>query len=162
MITRIYCGRNLRKNRISLAEHAYIITTCSFARKPWFQEIDLGQIVVDEIRKSDDGKRTYTFAYVVMPDHLHWLLQLKRGELLETVVRRVKGRSAYRVNKSRNRTGPVWQHGYHDHLVPAEESLETVGDYIVHNPVRAGLVNKVDDYPLWDILWRRWESQVRG
>ena len=90
-----------------------------------------------------------------MPDHLHWLFQLRERNSLESVVRRIKGRSAHHVNKIRNQTGSVWQAGYHDRLIAAEESLETVGDYIIHNPVRAGLVENVDDYPLWDVLWRR-------
>ena len=127
-----------------------------------FTNVELGNIVVDELRKSDDENRTHTFAYVVMPDHLHWLFQLQMRNSLESVVRRTKGRSAYRINRSRMRSGPVWQAGYHDRLVQEEESLETVGDYIVHNPVRAGLTENIDDYPLWDILWRRWGKQVRG
>jgi REP element-mobilizing transposase RayT len=119
-------------------------------------------IVADELRKSDDEDRTRTFAYVVMPDHLHWLFQLQERNSLASVIRRAKGRSAYRINRIGKRTGPVWQRGYHDRLVSAEESLETVGDYVVHNPVRAGLVQSVDDYPLWDILWRRRRREVRG
>ncbi len=162
MGTRIFRGRQLRKSRISLVARAYMITTCCNAREPLFENIDLGNIVVDELRKSDDQDRTYTFAYVVMPDHLHWLFQLRERNSLQSVVRRTKGRSAYRVNQTRMQTGPVWQRGYHDRLVRQEESLETVGDYIVHNPVRAGLVEDIIDYPLWDILWRRRRGEVRG
>jgi REP element-mobilizing transposase RayT len=83
-----------------------------------------------------------------MPDHLHWLFQLQERNSLASVV-------AFRVNQSRKQAGPVWQRGYHDRLVSASESLEVVGDYMVHNPVRAGLVENIEDYPLWDILWQR-------
>ena len=162
MDIRIFHGRQLRKSRISLAGQAYMITTCCNERKPLFERIELGNIVVDELRKSDDENRTYTFAYVVMPDHLHWLFQLQESSPLSSVVQRAKGRSAYRINQICRQTGPVWQSGYHDRLVSAEESLETIGDYVVHNPVRAGLVENVDDYPLWDISWRRWRRQVGG
>jgi hypothetical protein len=31
--------------------------------------------------------------------------------------------------------------------------LQSVARYIVANPVRAGLVRRVQDYPLWDALW---------
>jgi REP element-mobilizing transposase RayT len=162
MGTRIFHGRQLRKSRISRAGYAYMITTCCNAKAPLFIDVKLGNIVVDELRKSDDEDRTHTFAYVVMPDHLHWLFQLKMRNSLESVVRRTKGRSAYRINRSSICSGPVWQAGYNDRLVQEEESLETVGDYIVHNPVRAGIVENIVDYPLWDILWRRWGKQVRG
>jgi len=139
-----------------------MITTCCNARTPLFEDIGFGKILVNELRKSDDENRTKTFAYVVMPDHLHWLFQLLERNSLASVVRRAKGRSAFRINQSRKQTGPVWQRGYHDRLVSVEESLEAVGDYIVHNPVRAGLVEDFEDYPLWDILWQRRRRQVRG
>jgi len=48
---------------------------------------------------------------------------------------------------------PIWQDGYHDHALRAEESLEDVARYIVMNPVRAGLVKSVREYPLWDAKW---------
>jgi len=127
-----------------------------------FENIEFGNILVNELRKSDEENRTKTFAYVVMPDHLHWLFQLLEWNSLASVVRRAKGRSAFRINQSRKQTGPIWQRGYHDRLMPVEESLEAVGDYIVHNPVRAGLVENIEDYPLWDILWERRRKRVRG
>jgi REP element-mobilizing transposase RayT len=119
MGTHIYHGRQLRKFRISLVGHAYMITTCCNERTPLFQNIGLGEIVVDELRLSDDENRTDTFAYVVMPDHLHWLFQLQERNSLASVVRLAKGRSAFRVNQSRKQAGPVWQRGYHDRLVSA-------------------------------------------
>jgi REP element-mobilizing transposase RayT len=77
-------------------------------------------------------------------------------------MQRVKGRSSYRVNQTRQSTGAIWQAGFHDRAVRAEESLETLGDYVIHNPVRAGLVAVVDDYPLWDLMWHRNGKLNRG
>jgi hypothetical protein len=34
-----------------------------------------------------------------------------------------------------------------------DEDLQTVARYIVANPLRAGLVEKIGDYPLWDAIW---------
>jgi hypothetical protein len=47
----------------------------------------------------------------------------------------------------------VWQAGFHDHALRADESVVSIGEYVIHNPVRAGLVASVDDYPLWDAAW---------
>ncbi len=47
----------------------------------------------------------------------------------------------------------VWQKGYHDRAVRREEDLRHIARYIVANPLRAGLVRKVGDYPLWDAIW---------
>jgi len=47
----------------------------------------------------------------------------------------------------------VWQDGFHDHALRREEDLKEVARYIIANPVRAGLVTRVGDYPLWDACW---------
>jgi REP element-mobilizing transposase RayT len=119
-------------------------------------------LVAQEIRLSDDEQRTRTFAYVVMPDHLHWLFQLQQRSSLPTVVQRIKGRSAHRINILRNCSGAIWQPAYHERTMRVDESLERVGNYIVANPVRGGIVSDLNDYPLWDIMWRRWRAKIRG
>jgi len=47
----------------------------------------------------------------------------------------------------------IWQAGYHDHALRKEEDIRDVARYIVMNPVRAGLVRSVREYPLWDAKW---------
>jgi len=68
-------------------------------------------------------------------------------------MRRIKGRSARRINQRLSRTGPLWQHGFHDRALRQEEDLRAVARYAIANPVRAGLVKRVADYPLWDAVW---------
>jgi putative transposase len=84
--------------------------------------------------------------FVVMPDHLHWLLLLRRGELSD-VVRRLKGRSARFIGH------PLWQPNFYDHAIRADEDLRAIARYIVANPLRAGLVKCLGDYPHWDAVW---------
>jgi len=162
MALRRYHSKDLRKNRHSEDGRIYLVTTTSHLRQTIFQNIALGRIVANEIRTSDDAGKTRTFAYVVMPDHLHWLFLLQPYSSLSPVVRSVKGRAARRINKFRERTGSVWQPGFHDRALRDEESLEAVGNYVIANPVRAELVSNVDEYPLWDLMWRRWQAQIRG
>lgn len=147
-------SRSLRKNRTSETGRAYLITTSSWNREAIFLNIGLGRLVADEIELSDRVGRTNTYAYVVMPDHLHWLFQLGSTQLLSSVVRRVKGKSSFLVNHARDSSNSVWQPGFHDRAVRKEESLEVLGNYVVHNPVWAGLVENVDDYELWGLLWQ--------
>ncbi len=47
----------------------------------------------------------------------------------------------------------LWQKGFHDRALRREEDLVTVARYVVANPLRAGLVEKLGDYPLWDAIW---------
>ena len=93
-----------------------------------------------------------TLAWVLMPDHLHWLLQLGDATLGE-VVGSMKSRSARAVNARLARMGNVWQKGFHDHAVRAEEDLRALARYVLANPLRAGLVKRIGDYPLWDAHW---------
>ncbi len=66
----------------------------------------------------------------------------------------VKSRSAIALNKASGRSGEkLWQKGFHDHAVRAEEDLASVARYVVANPLRAGLVKRIGDYPLWDAIW---------
>ncbi len=155
-------NRNLRKHRYSASGHIYLVTTTCKARAPVFENIEFGEVVAHEIGLSDDEQRTRTFAYVVMPDHLHWLFQLQQRFSLSTVVQRVKGRSAHRINILRKCSGAIWQPAYHEHTLRNDESLERVGNYVVANPVRGGIVSDLNDYPLWDIMWRRWRAKIRG
>jgi hypothetical protein len=35
-----------------------------------------------------------------------------------------------------------------------DEDLVAVAEYVIHNPIRAGLVARVADHPLWSSIWR--------
>ncbi len=107
--------------------------------------------MVDALRV--ETPRAQTLAFVVMPDHLHWLFHLEEGSSLEAVVGTVKSVSAHRVNRRLGRTGRVWQAGYHDRALRREEDLAVVARYVVANPLRASLVERLGAYPLWDAVW---------
>lgn len=141
-------SRDLRRGRISQRGQIYLVTTrCHSGQKP-FADLFLGHIVVDEICYLDNAGVSRTFAYVVMPDHLHWLFELNIDDSLSRVVGRLKGRAARRINLARKKTMSVWQPGFHDHALRRIENLHEAGYYIFENPVRAGLVKHRDDYSL--------------
>ena len=94
-----------------------------------------------------------TLAYVVMPDHMHWLMQLQRKTDLSTCVGNMKSYSARLINGRRNCRGGIWQRGFFDRALRREQDLAAVARYIVANPLRAGLVEHIGDYALWDSVW---------
>ena len=98
------------------------------------------------LQASDHQGRTDTLGFVVMPDHIHWLFVLREGALSDAVAA-VKSVSAHRLGRR------IWQSGYYDHAVRSEEDLRALAGYIVANPVRAGLVKRIGDYPHWDAVW---------
>ena len=143
----------LRKGRASIAGHIYLITAVTTHRQPLFSELTLGRIVVNELRSLEKEYAAQTLAFVVMPDHLHWLMQMGNTLSLSEVVKRCKGRSGMLITKALGKSGSIWQPAFHDHAVRHEESLIEIARYIVMNPVRAGLVARVEDYSLWDSRW---------
>ena len=90
--------------------------------------------------------------WVVMPDHIHLLLQLGEADLGQ-VVKKLKAQSARRLNHEIGRAGRFWAPGFHDHALRKEEDLKYVARYIVANPLRAGLVKRVASYPYWNAVW---------
>jgi len=150
-------GKDLRKGRVSQPGGIYLITFATECRVPWFKDWALGRLVVASMRRAQEQQLVQSLAFVVMPDHVHWLIELE-NTLLQTVMREVKGHSGFYVKKSIRQTGErvpsaVWQEGYHDHALRSEESLIDVARYVVMNPVRAGLVRSVLEYPLCDAKW---------
>lgn len=117
-------------------------------------------MVVNAMSREFHTHRVQTLAYVLMPDHLHWLVQLPPGRRLATCVNNVKSLSARAINSAMGRRGPVWQKGFHDHALRSDEDVRSVARYIVANPLRAGIVDDVRRYPLWDAIWvdERWDE----
>jgi len=98
-------------------------------------------------------RQVETLAFVIMPDHVHWMLQLKGDVDLNSIVQMVKSVSAHALNRQLERRGSIWQKGFHDHALRREEDIRCAARYIIANPVRAGLVESVRDYSHWDAVW---------
>jgi REP element-mobilizing transposase RayT len=147
-------GSGLRKGRVSIGHQVYLVTTVTCNRQPLFQDLHAGRKVVETLRYASDKGNAETLAYVVMPDHIHWLLSLGENAALSRLVGTMKRHSARRINELNRITGRcVWQRGFHDHALRSDESLPAVARYIVANPLRARLVKRIGDYPLWDAVW---------
>jgi REP element-mobilizing transposase RayT len=147
-------GHALRLGRFSEVNRIYVVTSVTFGRKPLFLELDLGRIVVNTFRHQESLGRAFTLAYVVMPDHFHWLLQLGPGTTLSGVVQSTKAHAGKLVKRALGLAEDrIWQPGFHDHAVRREEDLTEIARYIVANPLRAGLARSIREYSLWDAVW---------
>ena len=140
-------SRNLRHGRFSQSGQIYLLTMVGVDRSPVFGDFLAARSVVRVMHEQAVVSVAETLAFVVMPDHVHWLMQLKDGERLGEVVRRLKARVSIVLGV------PVWQRGFHDHALRKDEDVAGVARYVVANPVRAGIVRRVGDYPHWDAVW---------
>ncbi|SEP97765.1 REP element-mobilizing transposase RayT [Pseudomonas sp. NFACC02] len=145
-------SRRLRIGRYSQTGQVYLVTSVTLNRQPLFRDWMTGRLVVNQFRIAQQDGRANSLAWVVMPDHFHWLIELEKDDL-PSLVLAVKSRAARDINTHLGRSGQVWQRGFHDRALRKEEDLLAAGRYIITNPIRAGLVRRVHDYPLWDAKW---------
>lgn len=145
-------GCRLRKARVSDPDRIYLLTCVVHLRQPVFSDWRLGRLVVDQFRQAEKDLLVTSLAWVVMPDHFHWLVQLHHGTLAELMCR-IKSRSSRSLNRVGRCSDRLWQRGYHDRALRRDEDVKTVARYIVMNPLRAGLVTRLGEYPLWDAVW---------
>ena len=154
MIQNIKKGRAsaLRAGRYSNTNMIYHVTWSTNQRHLYFHDFQTAHIFAQHILHFEKSQRATSLAWVIMPDHFHWLVQLQ-AEPLSQLVKALKGSSALAINKSQNKSGKFWQEGFYDRAVRYEDELKSIARYIIANPIRAGLTKQVGDYPFWDAYW---------
>jgi REP-associated tyrosine transposase len=146
-----------RLHRLRLGRHnqpgqLYLLTTVCRHRVPHLSSAAAARIILDTLHWLDTQDRIELIAAVVMPDHVHFVAAMTRVPLHQ-LMHSFKSFSAQQINHVLGRCAPVWQAGYHDRALRAEDDLIKVVGYCLHNPVRAGLVEDVRQYPHH---WCRW------
>ncbi len=136
---------NLRKGRYSQPGLYYFLTASVAGRRRVFTKRHRAMIVLNAIHWLHAADRVIVDAAVVMPDHLHLVGQLGESTLAK-VMHTLKSYSAYRLSVAGVET-PVWQKGYHDHGLREDEDYRVRVQYVLQNPIRAGLAPRVEDYP---------------
>jgi putative transposase len=120
----------------------------------WILPESVRQIVIDTCL-AGNGRKFALQAVVVMPDHVHIVLTPKYGEngtvSIAEIMQAIKGASAHGINKALGRKGKVWEEESFDRALRCEESVGDKVDYILGNPVGAGLAKNPLEYR-W--LWR--------
>ena len=146
-------AHRLRTGRYSERNRIYHVVTSTHDRIPYFTKLFSGRVVIDAMHREDEAGHVETLAFVVMPDHLHWLFILCGSRSLSTAVGTMKSYSTRRLNSLLERRGRIWRQGFYDHAIQNDEVLVHVARYIVTNPLRAGIVKTVRQYSLWDCVW---------
>ncbi len=117
-----------------------------------FQPASPPASIVEESIWFGYGERYFLDAYVVMPDHVHLLLTPLPEWRLGKILMGMKGYTAWEINKIIKRKGSYWQDENFDHLIRNEADWLDKFHYIHENPVRAGLVEKAEDYPFSSLV----------
>lgn len=144
-------AHRLRRGSVSEAGRAYLVTTVTHTRYPLFADLQRGRQIVRALHGTAD--RAETLCYVVMPDHIHWLIRLRSAAQLAATVQKAKSLATRYIHSVSAWQGAVWQRGFHDRAIRDGEDVRAIARYVVANPVRAGLASSLRWYSLWDAVW---------
>jgi REP element-mobilizing transposase RayT len=139
--------------------HAFFVTISTFHKYDWFYlHPDLCDLAVKEMRNLASAFKTKVYAWCIMPDHIHFLLQCNN---IVNFVRFFKGRMTSEARQLDPKR-PLWQRSFYDHALRREEVLSEVSCYIWENPVRAEIVQNPVDYS-WSgsEVWPNWRNFYR-
>ena len=143
----------LRRGRWSEPGRSYLITFTCHDRIHLFSNVELAMVAARTLAEVRLWRKSRLLCWVLMPDHWHGLVELADVETLSMLVARVKSVSAAAVNLAAGGGVSVWASGFHDRAMRRDDDLVGTARYIVGNPIRAGLCERVGDYPFWDAMW---------
>ncbi len=163
-------GKNHRALRLEGWNYAtaciYHVVLSMYRRHILFDTPAHVGVFVDALREQAAYTHYTIYAFCVMPDHVHLLCQPPmledsgRGSSgglkpplqpplqpigLSLFIQFLKSKTTRRL-RLLGVEGPIWQRGF-DHILRKDEKLPVLQEYILNNPVRAGLVNDCDEYP---------------
>jgi REP element-mobilizing transposase RayT len=145
--------RSLRLKDFDYASPLYVyhIVIGTKGRKEIFTFPPINREVIRILKDSVGLYGYYLISYCLMPDHLHILIQA--GDSPKNLNNFVRGFKSY-VTKSTGRK--LWQRGFYEHILRKEENIHVIGEYILNNPIRKGLVTDRREYP-----WCEWIEEFR-
>ena len=123
----------------------------SSANEPyWLREPDIAQLVSNSLHYQHTKRYTLE-AFCIMPNHVHLVCTpLKQTEdtyyPIATIMHPLKRHTAFHANKLLKRIGDFWHHENYDHYARNEAEFGRIVNYVLNNPVTAGLVSNPKDW----------------
>ncbi len=115
---------------------------------------DISQIFADTLHEFD-GTLYNLFCYTIMPNHVHILFRILNRESGEPhemafIVKKIKSITTREINRIIGSEGRFWQREYYDYCARSETEMLNITNYILLNPVKAGLVKEASE---WKWSW---------
>lgn len=128
------------------ADHAYFVTMCAEKYPAPFTDERLAAEIIASLHWLRNNRGLVVYAYCLMPDHLHLLVQL--GDQRYTLGNIVSAFKTFTTRQSwkLGYHGKLWQARFYDHIVRRSENGKQIARYILANPVRKGIVAIAEEY----------------
>jgi len=125
--------------------YRYFLTFCTYRRHRQFDVREHVEVVLEQIVRAADDAGFAIVAYCFMPDHLHLLLEAQSDDSdCRQFIKRAKQFSGYHFKQKFGM--PLWQRYGFERVLRDDEGTLSVARYTLENPVRACLVDRVEDY----------------
>ena len=118
----------------------FITICCKQRRKNQLCHSAVAPILFEAARFYEREQKWFVHVMVLMPDHVHFLVSFGLDATMTNLVASWKRFTSRRAKIQ-------WQRDFFDHRLRGDEGWREKGDYILQNPVRAGLVAKYEDWP---------------
>jgi putative transposase len=126
--------------------HRYSLTFCTRNRAHVFVDASVVCLALLQFRTVANAEQFAILAYCFMPDHVHLVVEgLTDGADLLRFTKMAKQRAGAAFAMAAG--SPLWQEGYHEHVLRADEDVKSVIRYVLANPVRGDLVASPKEYP---------------
>jgi REP-associated tyrosine transposase len=126
--------------------YQYFLTFCTHERARHFVKPDAVELVRTQIERAGVDYRISVIAYCFMPDHVHLLVEGQADDSdCRQFISRAKQYSGFHYKAKYGRR--LWQRYGFERVLRNEDAAVSVVRYILENPLRARLVERVDEYP---------------
>jgi putative transposase len=139
--------RNAHPQAMLASSRVFFVTTKTSMGRRLLQSERNAMLLIDVLRSNVATGKFQLHEFVVMPDHVHLLMTLPVDITVEKAMQLIKGGFSYRLKKEFGYQGEVWQRGFSEVRIADAQNFMQHREYIVQNPVKAGLVETAEQYP---------------
>jgi putative transposase len=125
----------------------FFTSSATWGKRLILQSHPLCDLLLDVIRENRAKHRFQVHEFVFMRDHVHFILTPAPLVSLEKAMQFIKGGFSFRAKNEMNLNLEIWQKGYNEHRIKDAEEYAQHVEYVWMNPVRAGLVERPEEYP---------------
>lgn len=146
-----------RKPRFNvLGNSQHVIQRGNNRQATFFAEEDYRRYL-DSLGEAAQKYECTIHAYVLMTNHVHFLVTPGQPESISRMMQSVGRRYVQYINYSYKRSGTLWEGRYKASLIQSEQYLLTCMRYIELNPVRANMVEQPENYK-----WSSYRANAHG
>ena len=149
----------VRLRRYNFENLAYFVTTSSYHSRTNLLTKTRAKTLINFIYAAKAKLIEHLLAFAIMPNHLHILFVPKPGVTISQVLHYIKKGSSRVVSREEEGNQKMWTRRFHDRGIRTEEQLRRTIEYIHNNPVKAGLIERAEEYlyssanPKWKTDW---------